>query len=172
MVKIYSNQGKGSGFFCFINDSSINFNYALFTNNHVLGKENIVIGEKISFEYKSELKYFTLDENRKVFTNEELDYTCIEIKKEDNFKEFFLIDDNILNCDENIYKDKDIIILQFPNGGEISFSDGTIIQINEKKILYTSSTEEGSSGSPLIIRKNVQKYYVIGIHRRIYKKKL
>lgn len=38
------------------------------------------------------------------------------------------------------------------------------MQINENKILYTSSTEEGSSGSPLIIRKNVQKYYVIGIH--------
>ena len=164
MVKIYSNQGNGSGFFCFINDPNINFNYALFTNNHVLGKENINIGERISFEYKSELKYFTLDENRKVFTNEELDYTCIEIKKEDNFKDFFLIDENILNYDENEYKDKDIIILQFPNGGEISFSDGKIIQINEKKILYTSSTDEGSSGSPLIIRKNVQKYYVIGVH--------
>ena len=164
MVKIYSNQGNGSGFFCFINDPSINFNYALFTNNHVLGKENINIGERISFEYKSELKNFTLDENRKVFTNEELDYTCIEIKKEDNFKDFFLIDEFILNYDENKYKDKDIIILQFPNGGEISFSDGKIMQINENKILYTSSTEEGSSGSPLIIRKNVQKYYVIGIH--------
>ncbi len=164
MVKIYSNQGNGSGFFCFINDPSINFNYALFTNNHVLGKENINIGERISFEYKSELKNFTLDENRKVFTNEELDYTCIEIKKEDNFKDFFLIDEFILNYDENKYKNKDIIILQFPNGGEISFSDGKIMQINENKILYTSSTEEGSSGSPLIIRKNVQKYYVIGIH--------
>ena len=81
MVKIYSNQVKGSGFFCFINDPSINFKYALFTNNHVLGKENINIGERISFEYKSELKNFTLDENRKVFNNEELDYNCIEIKK-------------------------------------------------------------------------------------------
>ncbi len=171
MVKIYSNQGKGSGFFCFINDSSINFKYALFTNNHVLGKENINIGERISFEYKSELKNFTLDENRKVFTNEELDYTCIEIKKEDNFKDFFLIDEFILNYDENKYKDKDIIILQFPNGGEISFSDGKIMQINENKILYTSSTEEGSSGSPLIIRKNVQKYYVVGIHVGEFTKK-
>ena len=113
MVKIYSNQGNGSGFFCFINDPNINFNYALFTNNHVLGKENINIGERISFEYKSELKYFTLDENRKVFTNEELDYTCIEIKKEDNFKDFFLIDENILNYHENKYKDKRYYFIVF-----------------------------------------------------------
>ena len=55
-----------------INDPNINFKYALFTNNHVLGKENINIGERISLEYKSELKNFVLDENRKVFTDENL----------------------------------------------------------------------------------------------------
>ena len=164
MVKIYSNQGTGSGFFCMINDPNIDFKYALFTNNHVLDKENIKIGERISLEYKSELKNFLLDENRKVFTNEDLDYTCIEIKKEDNFKDFFLIDENILNDNGYNYENQDILILQFPKGGEISFSEGKILELNKNNILYTASTEGGSSGSPLIVRKNVQKYYVIGIH--------
>lgn len=54
--------------------------------------------------------------------------------------------------------------MQFPKGGEISFSEGKILRMNESQIFYTSSTEPGSSGSPLIIRKNVQKYYIIGIH--------
>jgi hypothetical protein len=163
MAKIHSNHGNGSGFFCSINDPNINFKHALFTNNHVLDEESIKIGEKISLEYKSELKYFTLDEKRKVYTNKELDYTCIEIKDEDNVKDFFLIDEKILNGNCN-YKNEDIIILQFPKGGEISFSEGKILRMNETQIFYTSSTEPGSSGSPLIIRKNILKYYIIGIH--------
>ena len=138
MVKIYSNQGTGSGFFCMINDPNIDFKYALFTNNHVLDKESIKIGERISLEYKSEKKNFLLDENRKVFTNEELDYTCIEIKKEDNFKDFFLIDENILNDNGYNYENQDILILQFPKGGEISFSEGKILELNKNNILYTA----------------------------------
>ena len=54
--------------------------------------------------------------------------------------------------------------MQFPNGGEISFSEGKILQLNENEIFYSSSTERVSSGSPLIIRKNIEYYYVIGIH--------
>lgn len=59
MVKIYSNHGNGSGFFCSMNDPNINFKHALFTNNQVLYEENIRIGKKISLKYQFELKHFT-----------------------------------------------------------------------------------------------------------------
>lgn len=81
-----------------------------------------------------------------------------------------MIDEKILNDNCNC-KNKDIIILQFPNGGEISFSEGKILRMNETQIFYTSSTEPGTSGSPLIIRKNILKYYIIGIHVGVNKNK-
>ena len=41
-------KGKGSGFFCKIDNFPIK--YGLFTNNHVLNESNIEIGETINFE--------------------------------------------------------------------------------------------------------------------------
>ena len=76
-------KGKGSGFFCKIDKFPIK--YALFTNNHVLDESNIEIGSTIHFEYlefqksisgssynpsKKEIK---ITQNRKVYTNKELD---------------------------------------------------------------------------------------------------
>ena len=167
LVKIYSNEKCGTGFICKIKDKDLNFSYGLFTNNHVLGEEEIEEGEKISFEYKNESRYIKLNADRKTFTDKIIDYTFIEIKKTDNFDDYFLIDDNII--DDN-YIDKDIIILQFPLGNEISFAQGKLKKIQENNIIHTTPTEHGSSGSPLIIRKNVQKYYVIGLHYGSIKK--
>ena len=164
MIKIYSKDGIGSGFICKINGNQLNIKYALFTNNHVLGEEELQKGEKISFEYKNELKYIKLDYDRKCFTDKDIDYTCIEIKESDNFKDYFLVDQDILNGNYNQYKNEDLIILQFPKGNEISFSQGKIMQIAENNLIYKTTTEKGSSGSPLLIRKNIQKYYIIGIH--------
>ena len=47
-----------------------------------------------------------ITENRKVFTNKELDYTCIELFESDNIIDYFEIDPNIYK-----YKDEDIKIL-------------------------------------------------------------
>ena len=79
-----NNKGKGSGFFCEIN---IDFpiKYALFTNNHVLNEFNIEIGNTIEFDYLELQKSFfsssynvakkkiKITENRRVFTDKELD---------------------------------------------------------------------------------------------------
>ncbi len=42
---------SGIGFFCEINDDNIPFKKALFTNNHILNKENIGINKEIKLEY-------------------------------------------------------------------------------------------------------------------------
>ena len=166
-------KGKGSGFFCEIDKFPIK--YALFTNNHVLNESNIEIRSKIHFEYlefqnslfnssyKPSKKEIKITQNRKVFTNKELDYTCIELFESDGIKDFFKVEPKIFR-DKNNLKGNDIFILQFPKGNDISFSYGKILKIKEKDniILHSASTDHGSSGSPIIRRG--EDNYIIGLH--------
>ena len=83
--------GIGTGFFLEINDNNIPFEKALFTNNHILNKNSIEMNKEIVFEYCKEIKKIKITENRNVFTNEILDYTCIEIFDTDKINNFFKI---------------------------------------------------------------------------------
>ena len=150
----------GTGFFCKINDKNIPFNKALFTNNHVLNEDRIKINKKIEFEYCEKTKIIKITQNRKVFTNIDLDYTCIEILDEDKINKFFNIEKTIFN-DKNSLIDKEIFILQYPKGN-LGFDHGKIMNIEKNKIEHSVNTIDGSSGSPLIKRHNIN--FVIGIH--------
>jgi V8-like Glu-specific endopeptidase len=70
---------------------------------------------------------------------------------------------------KDILIDNDIFILQFPQGKDLSFSHGIIKSIKDSIIVHNASTEEGSSGSPVIRRSD--KNYVIGLHFGGKKKK-
>ena len=83
--------GSATGFFCEIKDENIPFKKALFTNNHVLNEKNIEIGKIIIFEHLKTIKKIEITEKRRVFTNTELDYTCIEILDSDKINNFFKI---------------------------------------------------------------------------------
>ena len=183
MCKIYyedekGNKGKGSGFFCQIN-LDFPIKYALFTNNHVLNELNLEIGNTIYFEYFSKSifsnscslvkKQIKITENRKVFTNKELDYTCIELFKADGIVDFFKIEPKIFKYDLNNLNNNDIFILQFPNGNDLSFSNGKIVSINHNIIKHSASTESGSSGSPIIRR--CKENYIVGLHFGFLKNK-
>ena len=87
----------GTGFFLEINMKDILFKKCLITNNHVLNENDIKLNKEIILEYKNKIKKIKIKENRKVYTNEELDYTCIEILDKDNIKEYFKIDENLIN---------------------------------------------------------------------------
>ena len=155
------NNGTGTGFFCKFKYSSIPFEKALFTNNHILNRESIKVGNVIKIENSN--KTIKITDERKTFTNEELDYTCIEILEEDKIYNFFEIDDSILNNRISL-KNEEIFILQYPNNKPLSFSAGKIINIRQNKIIHSAITDFGSSGSPLIRRNRNTKNYVIGIH--------
>ena len=96
---------KGSGFFCKLNNFPIQ--NALFTNNHILDESNIEIGNKIKYEcleFQKSLfnssyikKEIIITEKRRVYTSEELDYTCIELFESDGIKDYFEIELNYLN---------------------------------------------------------------------------
>jgi len=168
--------GHGSGFFCEI-EGNFPIKYALFTNNHILNEASLEIGNTIKFKcfeskflsYSNNIveKKIKLTSDRKIFTNEKLDYSCIEIFESDGINNFFKIEPHILsNQSKNgkIFKEKDIFILQFINENEISFSDGNIEKLIDNTIIHGASTENGSSGSPIIIRyKNNS--YIIGLHK-------
>ena len=157
----------GSGFFCQINDKNISIKRGLFTNNHVLNKNRIEINKEIEFEYLNKMKKIKITKNRKVFTNEYLDYTCIEIFDsdkifdKDKIKYIFRIDTEIFENRNNM-KDTEIFILQYPNGDNLSQALGKILDIKDNEIIHSAATLIGSSGSPLIKRYNVN--LVIGIH--------
>jgi len=157
---------SGTGFFCEINDMNIPFRKALFTNNHVLDENSIKINKQIEFEYCGEKKIIEITKNRKVFTNEDLDYTCIEILDIDKITKFFNIDQTVFE-NKNSLKYKDIVILQYPHGN-LSIDKGKIIDINNNIIKHKIPTQAGSSGSPLIRRYNIN--FVIGIHYGVKQK--
>ena len=94
----------GTGFFCEINDNDIPFKKAFFTNNHILNKSQIEVNKEIKFEYLNNLETMKITKNRRTFTNEELDYTCIEILDSDKINKFFKID-------KEYFKNKEIFIL-------------------------------------------------------------
>jgi len=162
-------KGKGTGFFCKLSDMP--FKYALFTNNHILNESSIQKGKKINFEYYNEKKRIEITEERRVFTNEELDYTCIEVFKSDDINNYFEIEPELNKFNKKFIEinKPDIFILQYPNGNDISFSEGRMLSLRNNKIIHSASTNSGSSGSPIIRRCNDN--YIIGLHRQGFKKK-
>ena len=119
----------------------------------------------IQLKHKDTIKNIKITKNRFVCTNKELDYTCIEIFDNENFDKYFKIDPDI-NCDNPFeeYKDDSIVIMQCPGDQDVSVAEGKIEEIkNNKNIIYSLSTNDGSSGSPILLsNRNLN---IIGIHQ-------
>ena len=166
ICKLISDLGTplGTGFFCQITIKYKTIKF-LFTCNHVLDQSKIQIGSIIQLKHKGTIKIIEITKNRFVYTNEELDYTCIEIFDNENFDKYFKIDPDI-NCDNPFeeYKDDSIVIMQCPGVEDVLVTEGEIEEIkNNKNIIYSLSTDGGSSGSPIILsNRNLN---IIGIHQ-------
>ena len=114
------------------------------------------------------MKTIKINNKRKVYTNEILDITIIEINEnKDNIHDYIELDDEIiksmkLNKEEminkykKIYINKSIYILNYIKGENIIVSYGLISDINEEnKINHLCNTDKGSSGSPILSLKNI-----------------
>ena len=134
-------------------------------NNIPILFQKIQIGSIIQLKHKGTIKIIEITKNRFVYTNEELDYTCIEIFDNENFDNYFTIDPDI-NCDNPFeqYKDDSIVIMQCPGDQDVSVAEGKIEEIkNNKNIIHSISTDNDSSGSPIILsNRNLN---IIGIHQ-------
>ena len=153
----------GTGFFCLLNFKDIPFKKALFTNNHILSEDEIQVNKIIEFEYCDKPNKITITKERKVFTDEDLDYTCIQIFDNEQINKFFSIDEAIMNNKQLLINDE-IIILQYPKG-KLAHDKGRILEIEKDEIKHNVPTYKGSSGSPLIKRYNMN--LIIGIHMEV-----
>ena len=162
----------GTGFICKIPyNKDKDLLPVLITNNHVLNINDIKIGKqiKILLSEKDE-KILKIDESRITYTSEEniYDTTIIEIKEQDNIN----LDYNLIEIDDNVYiKDelkknyinKEIYMIHYPQGNEISLSYNklTAIDSSNNKIQHKCGTKEGSSGAPIFNSRNNK---LIAIH--------
>ena len=152
-----SNKSSGTGFFCEIKINN-KLMKVLFTNYHVLNN----IKKNIKIEYNNEIKYININ-NRFICQNEELDYICIEIYNNDNIENYFKIDKNI-NC-INPYKEyryDEFAMIEYPGGNGVAYANGYINKIINEQIYHSINSEQGSSGSPLLL--DTRSLKVIGIH--------
>ena len=161
-------EGQGTGFLCKIPfpDAS-HLLPVLMTNNHVLNSDDIKEDKiiTISFNNKQIIKTIKIDNTRKKFNSEELDVTFIEIKEnKDGIYDFLELEDNINENEDNLknlYKNKSIYILNYPEEKNIVVSYGMLLNIENEQIIHQCITKGGSSGSPILSLDN---FKIIGIH--------
>ena len=145
----------GTGFICKI--SSIK---AFITNNHILNQEFLDNEKKlIIFNYQDEKKEINLELDRYKYTDKDLDFTIIEIIKEDNIKDYLEIDELI---DSNDYKNKKICSVKYSDGEKLQYSIGENYGLKDKNLLYSVGKLGISSGSPIILIDNKK---IIGLHK-------
>ena len=162
-IKIYG--GYGSGFFCKIPyPNSQNLLKCLITNCHVIDKDFLDSENKIKFEMNNQPFSISLEFERKIWINEEIDYTIIEIIEADKINEFLTCDEKMNEDYFNIkeYRQASILLPSFMKSGEIETDKGNISSIDDIYFLHTCNTDPGSSGGPIILLDN---FSIIGIHK-------
>ena len=141
-IKIEKNL-QGTGFFCKIPfPDKNNMLKVLITNNHIINEETLYKDNQeisIFIKEEKEIRKLNLNDRIKYTNNKEIyDITIIEIKEEDEIKNYLELDDNILNDiiknenENDNYIDKTFYIIQYPEG-ELSVSYGIITNIFEDK---------------------------------------
>ena len=165
VCEICISNGFGSGFFCKIPYTQNNnlLLPVLLTNNHVLSKDDLENDIKIKID--GETKILSL-KGRKKWTNKEMDFTCIEIKEEeDNIHTFFNLDDKVLykNYSNDCYLNQNVFIFAInKNDKQIGFSNGVIKNNEDLFFAHTCNSFPGCSGGCIVNQFNNN---VIGIHR-------
>ena len=162
ICKINIDNYSGTGFFMNIN--SLKY---LITANHILSKDKIDNDIEIEIHNHKKMK-LQLKNRIAKFYQRPLDITIIEIKKCDEmFNDIECLDyDNIyMERGYEIYKDANIFTVEYPHGGSAAYASGKIVNIQFNMKMYefyhNISTEEGSSGAPIILIGNNK---VIGVH--------
>ena len=172
VCKMYVEGKKGTGFFMKIPYKN-DLLKVLITNNHVLNDNDIDVGNTITFSFDNgkPIINIKIKENMKRYTNEILDITIIELKDNDKINNFLDLDENIKerinseNCEDetqfnNIFKNQSIYVLNYID--KIYSSYGLLTNICEDTITHKCSTDEGASGSPILL---LESNSVIGVHR-------
>ena len=173
--KIKLNLRYGIGFFCKLPWGKKNtFKNVLIACHHVLTREDLSSSKDIILEIdKTEIKISK--NNRNIYYNPELDYSCIEILNTDNIENFYNIDEFNLRkkLNEKYYINKFIIVISLMKNERPGIFTGIIKSINDKKFIYENNTSLGNCGG-IIINPSSNRIIVmhIGENNNIHSKKI
>ena len=165
ICKIKIQGANATGFFCrtqFEQNENIDF---LMTNHHVIDEKYCEENKEINLLLNDDTEALVIDLTikRRMYFNKDYDIALIELKEIDKVENFLELDDNLFKGNEKIfYEEKSVYVLQYPNGRIACVSYGLLININNCNATHTCSTENGSSGSPIL---NLENNKVIGIHK-------
>ena len=140
----------------------------LLTNYHIISDENK--DDNIEIEIHNHTTMNLKLENRYIkFFPKPIDITVIEIIKADkiyNDIELLDYDNNYINKGYEFYKNTDVFSIEYPYGKEAVDASGKIKDIDGNEFEHTIPTDNGSSGSPImLINSNINLVQVIGIHK-------
>ena len=150
VCKIKIGNISATGFFCKVPYVNMHF---LMTNYHVINENYMKENKEISIllNDNKEAKIIDLTIKREKYFSKEYDITLIELRENDGIKEYLELDDDILKDNEKIYyEQKSIYILHYLLGKNICVSYGILNKINKYDIIHICSTDNGSSGSPIL----------------------
>ena len=170
ICKIKYSNIVGTGFFIKLYKKDEPF-YCLMSCEHVITEKMIDSGESIKVLYNNENDCLTINlyESERFIRNYRylnIDTTVIQILDKDNIKkDLFLLPNYDYKNGYEKFENKEIYILQYPGGNEISNAFGNITKINiySHEFTHLGSTLPGSSGSPILLKKSKT---VLGIHKQ------
>ncbi|MEM7578316.1 MAG: trypsin-like peptidase domain-containing protein [Cyanobacteria bacterium P01_A01_bin.80] len=155
VVRIRTPKGLGTGFMIAPD--------LLMTNNHVIKTQEIAQKSDFNFNYQLDINgkecptqtIGTLADGV-FYTNEELDFTVVNLKEVPDFGKPLIFKSKLMRGDDRV------AIIQHPGGHlkKISLQNNFVAYADRKVLQYTTSTEPGSSGSPVLN----DDFQVIGIH--------
>ena len=170
-LKIILKDGLGSGIFLKTERNNKPF-YLIMTNQHVISEEMIDKKETIIIKYANENKPININLNIKeriilgFEKSLDIDVVIIEVIPKDKIDEIYFLKPNINYEGQYINLiGKKIQIMQYPQGKELALSEGKILEIdneNECHFYHNLETEEGSSGSPIVLEGED---LILGIHK-------
>ena len=100
----------------------------------------------------------------KNFRDIDLDITLVEILSKDNIQNYYFLNPELEQFDEDKLINSKIYIPYYPLEGKITSSESSIEKIDKNEFIYSIKTEQKqiSSGNPIFLEKSIN---VIGIHK-------
>ena len=173
ICKIKVSNQHCTGFFLKIQNDQKTI-YILITSYQLIPLKLDKMNNKIEIIQKSgniNRKIFLNNNERKIFYFEDKDITAIEILEKDNLINNVKFLNYDLNCKINEYGnylDIDTFIMHYPKEKYLECNSGKIIFIKSPKEFqfhHTLDTDEGSSGSPILLFENLdEEPKVIGVN--------
>jgi V8-like Glu-specific endopeptidase len=135
----------------------------LMTNNHVIKSHEVAEKSNFSFNYQLDIdgkecptQIIGALADSAFYTNEELDFTVVTLKDVPDFGKPLIFKSKLMRRDDRV------AIIQHPGGHlkKISIQNNFVAYADNQVLQYTTSTEPGSSGSPVFDGD----FKIVGIH--------